>query len=431
MTQSLISVAEAKVLIGAHVLCLPSTRMLLGDALGLVLAEDVIAPLNMPGFNQSAMDGYAFSWEGFLQNGALTIVGEVAAGAAEAGPRPAPNQAVRIFTGAPVPDGFDTVVMQEKVSVSQGVLHILDEGLVQGRNVRLVGSEIEEGALAMQSGTPLTPAAIGFLASLGITQVSVIPAPTIALVVTGDELQTPGVALTFGQVYESNSQLLQAALQWLRFSQVKIHYAKDDLDSLTRTLSAAVEVSDLVLLTGGVSVGDYDFVPKAAAAAGVEAVFHKIKQKPGKPLFFGMKKGATFSADGATASADGAYTKSEIGSANQTVVFGLPGNPASVLTCFYQYVTVALEKLSGRSVAMKPCRAQLQSDYQKPAGLTHFLKADLHAAADEQSFSTVSLMGAQESFRLSSFAVSNAIVEIPAETTRVEKGDWVNVYPIQ
>lgn len=424
MTQSLISVAEAKALIGAHVLRLPSTRMLLGDALGLVLAEDVIAPLNMPGFNQSAMDGYAFSWEGFLQNGALTIVGEVAAGAAEAGPRPAPNQAVRIFTGAPVPDGFDTVVMQEKVSVSQGVLHILDEGLVQGRNVRLVGSEIEEGALAMQSGTPLTPAAIGFLASLGITQVSVIPAPTIALVVTGDELQTPGVALTFGQVYESNSQLLQAALQWLRFSQVKIHYAKDDLDSLTRTLSAAVKVSDLVLLTGGVSVGDYDFVPKAAAAAGVEAVFHKIKQKPGKPLFFGVKKGGT-------ASAGGAYTKLEIGSANQTVVFGLPGNPASVLTCFYQYVTVALENLSGRSVAMKPCRAQLQSDYQKPAGLTHFLKADLHAAADEHSSSIVFLMGAQESFRLSSFAVSNAIVEIPAETTRVEKGDWVNVYPIQ
>jgi len=417
MTQSLISVAEAKALIGAHVLRLPSTRMLLGDALGLALAEDVIAPLNMPGFNQSAMDGYAFSWEGFIQNGALAIVGEVAAGAAEAGPRPAPNQAVRIFTGAPVPDGFDTVVMQEKVSVSQGVLHILDEGLVQGRNVRLVGSEIAEGALAMQSGTPLTPAAIGFLASLGITQVSVIPAPTIALVVTGDELQTPGVALTFGQVYESNSQLLQAALQWLRFSQVKIHYAKDDLDSLTRTLSAAVEVSDLVLLTGGVSVGDYDFVPKAAAAAGVEAVFHKIKQKPGKPLFFGVKKGA--------------HAKSEIGSANQTVVFGLPGNPASVLTCFYQFVTVALEKLSGRTVAMKPFRAQLQSDYQKPAGLTHFLKADLHAAADEHSSSIVFLMGAQESFRLSSFAVSNAIVEIPAETTRVEKGDWVNVYPIQ
>lgn len=417
MTQSLISVAEAKSLIGAHVWRLPSTRMLLGDALGLVLAEDVIAPLNMPGFNQSAMDGYAFSWEGFLQNGALTIVGEVAAGAAEAGPRPARNEAVRIFTGAPVPDGFDTVVMQEKVSVSQGVLHILDEGLVQGRNVRLVGSEIAEGALAMQSGTPLTPAAIGFLASLGITQVSVIPAPIIALVVTGDELQTPGVALTFGQVYESNSQLLQAALQWLRFSQVKIHYAKDDLDSLTRTLLAAVEVSDLVLLTGGVSVGDYDFVPKAAAAAGVEAVFHKIKQKPGKPLFFGVKKGA--------------HAKSEIGSANQTVVFGLPGNPASVLTCYYQYVTVALEKLSGRSVTMKPCRAQLQSDYQKPAGLTHFLKADLHAATDEHSSSIVFLMGAQESFRLSSFAVSNAIVEIPAETTRVEKGDWVNVYPIQ
>jgi molybdopterin molybdotransferase len=263
------------------------------------------------------------------------------------------------------------------------------------------------------------------------------------LIVTGDELQTPGVPLSFGQVYESNSQLLQTALQWLRFSQVKIHYAKDDLSSLTQTLAAATQVSDLVLLTGGVSVGDYDFVPKAAAAAGVEPVFHKIKQKPGKPLFFGVKGDTAPSADGITALADvvgaaegtapsseGAHVKSDLGSAKQTVVFGLPGNPASVLTCFYQYVTLALEKLTGTRVSPIGCRAQLQSAYQKPAGLTHFLKADLRAPEHEQAAATVYLMGAQESFRLSSFAVSNAIIEIPAETTAVEKGDWVTVYPI-
>ena len=421
MSHFLISVDEAKALIKDRVVALAPSRMLLRDALGLCLSEDIYSPVSMPGFAQSAMDGYAFSWAGYQQFGALQIVGEVAAGAAEAGPRPAPNQAVRIFTGAPVPEGFDTVVMQEKVRVDGGLLYVEDAALVQGRNVRLVGSEIVQGALAMVAGTQITPAAVGFLASLGLTHVQVVPSPRIALIVTGDELQTPGVPLSFGQVYESNSQLLQTALEWLRFSQVEIHYAKDDLSSLTHTLAAATQVSDLVLLTGGVSVGDYDFVPKAAAAAGVEPVFHKIKQKPGKPLFFGVKEGA---------SADGAHAKSVVDSPDQTVVFGLPGNPASVLTCFYQYVTLALEKLTGTRVSPEGCRAQLQSAYQKPAGLTHFLKADLRAPEHEQAAATVYLMGAQESFRLSSFAVSNAIIEIPAETTAVEKGDWVTVYPI-
>lgn len=423
MAHFLISVDEAKALIKDRVVALTPSRMLLRDALGLRLSEDICSPVSMPGFAQSAMDGYAFSWAGYQQFGALQIVGEVAAGAAEAGPRPAPNQAVRIFTGAPVPEGFDTVVMQEKVRVDDGLLYVEDAALVQGRNVRLVGSEIVQGALAMEAGTQITPAAVGFLASLGLTHVRVIPSPRIALIVTGDELQIPGAPLSFGQVYESNSQLLQTALQWLRFSQVKIHYAKDDLSSLTQTLAAATQVSDLVLLTGGVSVGDYDFVPKAAAAAGVEPVFHKIKQKPGKPLFFGVRGNTSPSSEGANA-------KSDLGSVSQTVVFGLPGNPASVLTCFYQYVTLALEKLTGTRVSPVGCRAQLQSDYQKPAGLTHFLKADLRAPEHEQVAATVYLMSAQESFRLSSFAVSNAIIEIPAETTAVEKGDWVTVYPI-
>jgi len=443
MSHFLISVDEAKALIKDRVVALAPSRMLLRDALGLCLSEDIYSPVSMPGFAQSAMDGYAFSWAGYQQFGALQIVGEVAAGAAEAGPRPAPNQAVRIFTGAPVPEGFDTVVMQEKVRVDGGLLYVEDAALVQGRNVRLVGSEIVQGALAMVAGTQITPAAVGFLASLGLTHVQVVPSPRIALIVTGDELQTPGVPLSFGQVYESNSQLLQTALEWLRFSQVEIHYAKDDLSSLTHTLAAATQVSDLVLLTGGVSVGDYDFVPKAAAAAGVEPVFHKIKQKPGKPLFFGVKGNTAPSSEGITALADvvgaaegtapsseGVHVKSGLGSANQTVVFGLPGNPASVLTCFYQYVTLALEKLTGTRVSPEGCRAQLQSAYQKPAGLTHFLKADLRAPEHEQAAATVYLMGAQESFRLSSFAVSNAIIEIPAETTAVEKGDWVTVYPI-
>lgn len=408
----MITVDEAKELIQSVVKPLGSERLLLGEALGRVLAVDVVSPINMPGFCQSAMDGYAFSWAGYQQFGVLDVVGVVAAGAAEAGPRPAPNQAVRIFTGAPVPEGFDTVVMQEKVRVENQQLYIEDAALVQGRNVRQVGSEIAKEALAMLKGTRITPAAVGFLASLGFTEVEVLASPKIVVIVTGDELQSPGKSLGFGQVYESNSQLLQSALEWLRFSQVKIVYAKDDLLALTEVMTDALSAADLVLLTGGVSVGDYDFVPKAATDAGVETVFHKIKQKPGKPLFFG------------------AYRK-EVGglSPAETYVFGLPGNPGSVLTCFYQYVTIALEKLTGTPSLCEEAWAKLQHDYAKNAGLTHFLKAETDWN-DEKKEMQVAVLGAQESFRLSSFARANALIEIPADVSMVAAGDRVKIYRI-
>lgn len=408
----MITVDEAKALIQSVVKPLGSERLLLGDALGRVLAVDVVSPINMPGFCQSAMDGYAFSWDGYQQFGVLDVVGVVAAGAAEAGPRPAPNEAVRIFTGAPVPEGFDTVVMQEKVRVNNQQLYIEDDALVQGRNVRLVGSEIAKDTLAMLKGTRITPAAVGFLASLGITEIDVVSTPKVTVVVTGDELQKPGMALNYGQVYESNSQLLQSALGWLRFSQVNILYAKDDLPALTKVLKEALAQSDLVLLTGGVSVGDFDFVPKAAVDAGVKAVFHKIKQKPGKPLFFG-----TFS--------------KELGQNNssETYVFGLPGNPGSVLTCFYQYVTIALEILSGNPLLCETGWAKIRHDYAKNAGLTHFLKAHVDWNKEEKHMQ-VAVLGAQESFRLSSFAIANALIEIPADVTMVTAGDKVKIYRI-
>lgn len=396
--KTMISVAEAHGMIAQECWRLAGEEVLLLDGLERVLCGDVFAPINMPGFAQSAMDGYALNWEGYLAFGELAVVGEVAAGAAEALPRPATNEAVRIFTGAPLPEGFDTVVMQEKVVVALGVLNVIDDGLVKGKNVRTVGSEIAEGDLALAKGTVLTAAGIGFLASLGITHVSVVRDPKIAIIVTGDELQKPGVALTFGQVYESNSQLLQAALLHLRFSQPKIYYAKDDLLALSKTLQEAMEDSDLVLLTGGVSVGDYDFVLRAAEQCGVNGVFHKIKQKPGKPLFFGKYNGD-----------------------RSSVVFGLPGNPGSVLSCFYLYVLPALQQLTNRPVALKKTSAIALNEYPKNSALTHFLKGVYLDGA-------VRMLNAQESFRLSSFSVANCLIEIPESSEGVNCNDSVTVY---
>jgi len=338
----------------------------------------------------------------------MEIVGEVAAGAAEAGPRPAPYQAVRIFTGAPVPEGFDTVLMQEKASVRDGMLEVLDPDLICGRNVRLAGSEIAMGSLAMKKGTILTAAGIGFLASLGLEKVVVVREPRVTLIVTGDELQQPGLPLGFGQVYESNSQLLQAAFLHLRFSQPKIVYAKDDLAGLTESIRLAMLDSDMIVLTGGVSVGDYDFVVPAAEAAGTTSVFHKIKQKPGKPMFFGVKD-------------CGVDAKTNLVTPKQTVVFGLPGNPASVLSCFYQYVLTALEVASGCPVSLKVKTATFIDGYKKNPGLIHFLKGIY-------SDGVVRLLGAQESYRLSSFSVANCLIEIPEESSEIAAGASVLVH---
>jgi molybdopterin molybdotransferase len=406
--KKMISVAEAKGLIADSVLRLDAVEVKLMEGLGRCLAEDIFSPIDMPGFAQSAMDGYAFSWRGYEEFGKMEIVGEVAAGAAEAGPRPAPYQAVRIFTGAPVPEGFDTVLMQEKASVRDGRLEVLDPDLIFGRNVRLAGSEIAKGSLAMKKGTILSAAGIGFLASLGLVKLVVVREPRATLIVTGDELQQPGLPLGFGQVYESNSQLLQAAFLHLRFSQPKIVYAKDDLPGLTESIRLAMLDSDMIVLTGGVSVGDYDFVVPAAEAAGTTSVFHKIKQKPGKPMFFGVKD-------------CGVDAKTDLDAPKQTVVFGLPGNPASVLSCFYQYVLTALEVASGCPVSLKVKTATFIDGYKKNPGLTHFLKGIYLDGV-------VQLLGAQESYRLSSFSVANCLIEIPEESSEIAAGASVLVH---
>jgi molybdopterin molybdotransferase len=285
--------------------------------------------------------------------------------------------------------------MQEKVDVHDGKLTIKDNNLVSGQNVRIQGSEAKMGEIAMEKGHLLNPSAIGFLAGLGIHELMVYPAPKISIILTGNELQQPGLALNYGQVYESNSYALNAAIREAGILNVDVFSAEDDLKILIEVLAIALQNSNLVLLTGGVSVGDYDFVIRAAEANGVEQVFHKIKQKPGKPIYFG-KKGEKY-------------------------VFGLPGNPASVLTCFYEYVYPAIGLLGNRQKEMIKMNAVLEFDIKKPAGMTHFLKAFYNGK-------TVKELKAQESFRLSSFAKSNCLIELEAEQSEFKAGEEVEIH---
>jgi len=390
----MISVKEAKKIISENVSSLEPVILPLQESAGLILAEDVYASIDIPAFPQSSMDGYAFSFQGWKQHKKLKITGEVAAGSNETFTL-APENAVRIFTGAAVPAGADTIIMQEKIKTVNGELIIEDETLQIGNSVRTKGSEIKAGELALGKASILSPAAIGFLAGIGITEVKVYPNASITIIITGNELQRPGEPLQLGQVYESNSFALKAVLQQLHIGNIRILYATDKPEIITDTLKKVLEQSDVVLLTGGISVGDYDFVLQAATECEVEKLFHKIKQRPGKPLYFGKR--------------------------GNKLVFGLPGNPSSVLTCFYQYVIPALEKLSKRDIGLQTSKVPLAKAFQKNAGLTHFLKGFYNG-------NTVAPLDAQESYRLSSFAKANCLIQVNEDTTTLNEGELVDVY---
>ncbi len=390
----MISVTEAKAIIHKSIDQLAPVNLPLAEAAGLVLAEDVYSSVDIPAYHQSSMDGYALSFSGWKRYKKLKIEGKVAAGDNEK-LLSDPQKAVRIFTGAAVPEGADTVVMQEKIKTENGLLLIEDEKLQEGSNVRPKGSEIKKGELALVKGSLLSPAAVGFLAGIGITTVNVYPLPVVSIIVTGKELQQPGKPLQYGQVYESNSFTLTAALQKLNITHVKVIWADDDLEALTGILKDALGESDVVLLTGGISVGDYDFVLKATDNCGVVQLFHKIKLRPGKPLFFGKKE--------------------------SKLVFGLPGNPSSVLTCFYEYVLPALGKLCNKETGLQVLKVPLAKDFQKQPGLTHFLKGLYDGK-------TAMVLDAQESYRLSSFAKANCLIQINEEVTACKEGEMVEIH---
>jgi len=347
----MISVSEAKAIIAESITALSPAELPLTEAAHHVLAHDVIATIDIPAFEQSSMDGYAIRFADKYSS--LKISGEMTAGTAENLSINA-GEAARIFTGAPLPNGADTVVMQEKTVIQNNQLYLQDEGLKQGSNVRNKGAEIKAGRLAIQQGSYLSPAAIGFLAGIGVTKLAVYPMPSVCIIVTGKELQTPGNVLSAGQVYESNSYSLRAALQQAGINNAKVIQADDDLDVLKTILADALINSDAVLLTGGVSVGDYDFVIEATKQCGVQQGFHKVKQRPGKPLYFGMK--------------------------NAKPVFGLPGNPSSVLSCFYHYVLPALEGLSNKKNSLQKVSSSLTKNFNKLKGLITMQWASLQPA---------------------------------------------------
>lgn len=405
----MISVHEANQLVSNNTKQLKSSTFDLYEAYGLVLAEDIYSPSYSPPFNQSEMDGYAYKFSEGNNNNFLKIESEIAAGDS---PLPIParlrhsggaigsvseNTAARIFTGARVPDEYDTVVMQEKVEVLGDKLIIKDPDQKKGMNIRLKGSQIPKGDLALKKGILFNAGVSGFLAGIGIDRVQVIPKPRISIISTGNELNSPGRELEPGKVYECNTYSLNAALSNLGIKPLAIYREKDKKEEISNAINNSLIESDLIILSGGVSVGDYDFVAQALESCRVKCIFHKVKQKPGKPMYFGIK--------------------------NKTLIFGLPGNPAALLTCFYQYIVPTIQKMTGHSSGSSQLKLTLSESYSKKPGLTHFLKGKING-------NEVIILPSQESYIMRSFTEANCLVQLDEEKSTFAKGESVEVQRI-
>jgi molybdopterin molybdotransferase len=392
--EEFVTVHRAKILLQSLDFSRKTVAVPLIKALGRHTASPILAPMQVPSFDNSAMDGYAFAWGDLGESRKLAQV-------VQAGSNPdftlEKGTAVRIFTGAPVPKGADTVVQQEWVTLIGDSIFFEVEKLTQGQNVRKAGSQCQKGDLILAAETTITPGTIGLLASLGISEVEVFASPKISIILTGDEIVELADSLQPGQIYNSNGPALQSYLTQIGIADVQILKVKDQEAEVVGVIGEALDSSDVVLLTGGISVGDYDFVKIGLEKNGVEQLFYKVKQRPGKPLFAGKK--------------------------GEKLIFALPGNPASVLSCFIQYVKPCLQHLMGNPSAWAaPQFFPVSSDFEKKPPLTFFLKAKLE---NER----VVILPAQESFNLLSFGIADGLAEIPQDQEHVEEGTLIAFYP--
>ena len=390
----MISVFEAKKLVLECTERLKPESIRLYNATGNILAEDIFSDMDVPSFNQAAMDGYGFNFDDLEENHSFSVIGEIPAGVFPM-IKLSPGTAIRIFTGAVVPDGCDTVVIQENVSVNGEHIFVNDPKIERGMNIRTRGSQTKRGSLALQTGSKITPGAAGFLSGLGLDKVRVFGSPKVCIITTGKELILPGQFLKYGKVYECNSYSMNAALCELNIKPQKIINVDDNAIEITNAIESNLSDCDVMIISGGISVGDFDLVHASLTKCGVQPIFHRVKQKPGKPIYFG-KYGSK-------------------------MVFGLPGNPSALLICYYQYILPALRKMMGQTEISTEGYLPLSEPYSKKNGLTYFLKGKI-------SDSKVMPLNAQDSNQMNSFAISDCIIELDEDKTEFYRGEIVTVH---
>lgn len=393
-SRNMVTVEEAKKLLFENVDRTNIVEVKILDALNCVLAEDIFSPIDLPSFDQSSMDGYAINSGNDFERKEFEIIGEIKAGddsnfILESG------QSVRIFTGAIVPETADSIVVQEKVVEENGIL-FLQEKIKVGDCIRKKGTQIKQGEVALKKLTVLNPASIGFITSLGIDKVKIFRKPEVSIIVTGNEIISVGEELTNGKVYESNSFSLIAALMQMNVVVKNSIKVEDDLDALILKIESCLNDSDIVLLTGGISVGKYDFAFEAMKACGVETIFYKVLQKPGMPIFAGKL--------------------------GNKLIFALPGNPASALVCFYEYVYPTIKQMQGFSNIYLP-KTKLKSLNQiiKKVGKSNFIRAKIMDDGIVE-------LEKQDSNMLRSFADADCFIYLNKETEIIKQNEEVEVH---
>ncbi|MBX2839595.1 MAG: molybdopterin molybdenumtransferase MoeA [Gammaproteobacteria bacterium] len=375
------------------------------DSLGRVLAEPVVSPINVPGQTNSAMDGYAIHSGSIPQNGTamLNLLGTAWAGQPYT-PPVALGEAVRIFTGAIMPDGTDTVVIQEHVEATAEAVTI-DSDVVACKNVRQAGEDIKLGEQALSPGVQIGAAEAGLIASLGINEVRVYAPPTVAFFTTGDELRTlddhAGESLAPGLLFDSNRYTLMGMLSKLGVTTIDLGVVPDSEAATRKVLLEASKSADVIVSSGGVSAGDADYVSRVFQNLG-DVAFWKIAMRPGRPLAVGNMGDALF--------------------------FGLPGNPVAVMVTFLEFVQPAIKTLMGiHDVTPVQFPAECRSSLRKTQGRVEYQRGIFSRDADGKL--VVISTGKQGAGRLSSMCLANCMIVLAPEMAKVEPGDCVDIQP--
>lgn len=391
----------------------------LSDSLNHILAEDVVSGFDIPRQNLSAMDGFAFATGSDISsNSHFEIVGESQAGAPFSG-QLSPGQGIRIFTGAVVPNGCDTVEMQEntnfdslktRLDKSQAYQITLTQDAKIGNNIRRQGEEIQQGEVVLHKGKRLNPTDISLLANLGVAEVSIYEPLTVGVLATGDELVAVGQSLTsLAQIYNSNTPTLKSLLADLPMMIKDYGIAPDDLAQTRQIITNAMTECDVIISTAGVSVGDYDFLTTVVEELG-HINHYKVAMKPGKPFVFGE------------------LTKN---SPLPVLYFGLPGNPLSTVVGTLQFVIPALWRLTGIAHSDLPMRISLQAklinDIRKSPGRVDFQRGLLQQ--DNTGGYQVSVFNSQQSHRIKQLSHANCLVKLPQDSGNLSAGCTVEVQP--
>jgi molybdopterin molybdotransferase len=376
-------------------------KIAIRGALGRVLARDIESTLNVPPHDNSAMDGYALRGTDLPSEGmrAIKVLGTAWAGRPFAG-RVNPGECARIMTGAPIPEGTDTVIMQEFVE-REGDFIRIGKGHKHGDNVRPAGEDIALGDTALRAGRRLTPSDLGLAASLGLGEVHVKRRLRVAFFSTGDELRSIGEPLSDGAIYDSNRYTLYGMLVRLGAEVIDMGVVRDTREELEAAFNAAADCADVLITSGGVSVGEADFVTETLEAMGT-VHFWKVAMKPGRPVAFGR--------------------------IHKTVFFGLPGNPVSVMATFYQFVQPALRKMMGETeVFPLTVKARLLAYLKKKPGRVEYQRGIV--GHDESGQLVVRGTGPQGSAMLTSMSEANCFIVLPMGWGRVEADTLVDVQP--